>query len=70
MTYVGILLVAGTVAAIEVPGLLRRGARRELAAVVTILLLATAYAVAQAMKLPLPTVSEIVKWLALPMMPR
>lgn len=67
MIYVGIFMLAGLLAAIEVPGLIRQGHRRELAAVVAILFLGTAYALALAAKLPLPTISQMLQWLAGPL---
>lgn len=63
MTYVGILLLGVSLGAIEIPPLIRKGQRREAVAVVGILLLGTAYALAQAMKLPIPTVSQVLQWL-------
>lgn len=66
MTYLGILIIAGALAGLEVPALLRQKEYRMLAAVLAILALGTAYAIGQAMKLPLPSISQIMQWLARP----
>lgn len=67
MIYVGILVAAGLLAAVEVPRLLRSRDYGTLAVVTGILVLGAGYAMALAAKLPIPSLAHMLLWLAGPL---
>ncbi len=64
MNVIGVILIAVALGAMELPALVRRRQWRDVFGVVTVLLLGAVYGVAVVVHAPIPSVAQLLMWMA------